>query len=161
MCSKLPPWSGDYHNDMNVEMSYWPIFASNHLELGKPLYEHYTKLIPKFREYCRKFYGTDGIMIICAMDDDGNPIPGWYTVNLWPGNSAWIAHLFWLYYKYSLDKDFLREKAYPFLKGCLKNIRQYLERRRMENTIYIGVHRRNGRIIGEKRGEKILHVIFH
>ena len=126
--SKLPPWSGDYHNDMNVEMSYWPIFVSNHLELGKPLYEHYFRLMPKFREYCRKFYGVDGIMIICAMDDDGNFIPGWYTVNLWPGNSAWIAHLFWLYYKYTLDKDFLREKAYPFLKGCLKQYQAILRR---------------------------------
>jgi len=27
----LPPWKGDFHNDLNTQLSYWPAYTSNHL----------------------------------------------------------------------------------------------------------------------------------
>jgi alpha-L-fucosidase 2 len=29
----LPPWKGDIHNDLNTQLSYWPGYESNHLDL--------------------------------------------------------------------------------------------------------------------------------
>jgi alpha-L-fucosidase 2 len=29
---KLPPWKGDFHNDLNTQLSYWPAYSSNHLK---------------------------------------------------------------------------------------------------------------------------------
>jgi len=126
--SKLPPWSGDYHLDMNVEMSYWPIYTSNHLELGEPLYDFFWRLMPKFKEFCRRFFGWDGAMAICAIDIDGNPIPGWHTANLWYGNGAWVAYHFWLHYLYSKDEEFLRKRAYPVMKEFLRMYINLLEK---------------------------------
>ena len=31
---KLPPWKGDYHHDLNTELSYWPAYTGNHLKEG-------------------------------------------------------------------------------------------------------------------------------
>jgi len=27
----LPPWKGDFHNDLNTQLSYWPAYTANHL----------------------------------------------------------------------------------------------------------------------------------
>ena len=31
---KLPPWKGDYHHDLNRQLSYWTAYAGNHLSEG-------------------------------------------------------------------------------------------------------------------------------
>ncbi len=33
---KIPPWKGDYHHDLNTELSYWPAYSGNRLE-GPPV----------------------------------------------------------------------------------------------------------------------------
>ena len=63
----LPPWSGDYHLDMNVQQSYWPIYTANRLELGEPLYRTFSACIPRWREQCEKFFGFDGLWAGCAI----------------------------------------------------------------------------------------------
>ena len=123
----LPPWSNDYHLDMNVQATYWLVYASNHLELGKPLYEHFWKLLPKFRRFCREFFGFNGIWTRCEMAIDGTPIHGWFVVNFWPGNAAWLAHMYWLHWLYSRDKKFLKERAYPIMKACMQTYMNLLE----------------------------------
>lgn len=50
---KLPPWKGDYHHDLNTQLSYWPSYMGNHLqeEMGylntlwnqREVYRKYTK----------------------------------------------------------------------------------------------------------------------
>ncbi len=29
---KIPPWKGDYHHDLNTQLSYWPAYSGNRLE---------------------------------------------------------------------------------------------------------------------------------
>ena len=31
----LPPWKGDYHHDLNTQMSYWHYLKANHIEEGE------------------------------------------------------------------------------------------------------------------------------
>jgi alpha-L-fucosidase 2 len=123
----LPPWSGDYHLDMNVEETYWPVYASNHLELGKPLYEQFWKNLPRFKQMCREFFGFDGAWSRCEMALDGTPIYGYWTTNFWPGNGAWLSHMYWLHWLYSQDRDFLRERAYPMMREFMKTYLNLLE----------------------------------
>jgi alpha-L-fucosidase 2 len=42
----LPPWKGDFHHDLNTELSYWPGYASNHLDLT----EGFTNWLWKVKE---------------------------------------------------------------------------------------------------------------
>ncbi len=124
----MPPWSGDYHLDMNVEETYWPVYASNHLELGQPLYERFWQNLPRFQRMCRDFFGFEGAWSRCEMGLDGAPIYGYYTTNFWPGNGAWLAHHYWLHWRFSQDRRFLRERAYPFMRAFMQTYLNLLER---------------------------------
>ncbi len=123
----MPPWSGDYHLDMNVEESYWPVYASNHLEAGEPLYETFSACLPRWREDCRSFFGFDGIWSGCAIAPDGSHVHGYHGVEFWPGNAAWLAHHYWLHWLYSRDEEFLREQALPMMRGAMQTYMNLLE----------------------------------
>lgn len=124
----LPPWAGDYHLDMNVQETYWPVYASNHLELGLPLYEQFCSNLPRYQTMCREFFGFDGAYSRCEQGLHGEPIFGYYTTNMWPGNGAWLAHHYWLHWLYSRDRRFLRDRAYPMMREFMRTYLNLLER---------------------------------
>ncbi len=106
----------DYHCNLNIQETYWPVYTSNHLELGEPLYDMLFEMLPQFCRFCRDFYGWDGAMAQTALAHDG-PLPfGGY----WTGSGPWLAQHFWLHYLYSRDELFLRERAYPFMREFMK-----------------------------------------
>lgn len=115
----LPPWAGDYHLDMNVQESYWPAYASNHLDLALPLYERFSANLPRYRRMCREFFGFDGCYTRCEQALDGSEIFGYATTNFWAGNGAWLAQHFWLHWRYTLDFEFLARVAHPFLRSAM------------------------------------------
>lgn len=124
----FPPWGGDYHLDMDVEETYWPIYVSNRLELGMPLYEKFFKNLPWFEEMCRRFFGFKGAHSRGSMGPEGQPRGGCHTWQFWPGNGAWLAHLFYLHWRYSKDRKFLKDKAYPFMRAFMKTYLHLLEK---------------------------------
>ena len=117
---EMPPWHGDYHLDMNVQMTYWPVYASNRLECAMPLYRWAVRLLPVFRKYCREFFGGDGAFAPCAIGPNGERVYGYETVEQWPGNGAWLAHHFWLHYRHTRDLKFLRALAYPYMREFMR-----------------------------------------
>jgi len=123
----IPPWRGEYAANMNVQETYWPVYATNHLDLGLPLYEWLERITPVVRERTKQFFGWDGLRIESALVGDGVSVPGWGTVQFWPGVAAWLAHHMWQHWRYSGDEDFLRNRAYPFLKLCASFWEGYLE----------------------------------
>ncbi len=115
----MPPWSGDYHMDMNVQESYWPIYTANRLELGE---------CPWWEERCREFFGFEGLWSGCAIAPNGARVYGYHGVEYWPGNVAWLAHHYWLHWLYSRDEGFLRAQALPMMSGALRVYQNLLER---------------------------------
>lgn len=125
---RLPPWSGDYHFNVNVQECYWPCFAGNHLEALDPLVELLRAWEPKLRENARTFVGIDqGLQLPHATDDRGSAIGGFWTGFVDHGCTAWVAQLLWQRYCFTLDRDFLRETAYPFLRGAMAVYEAMLE----------------------------------
>ena len=124
----MPDCSNDYHFNINVQMCYWPAYAGNCLELLKPLFDRLKEWEPKMRRNARLLFGVeDGLFLPMAVSDRGE-----WVGNFWPSftdyaTTGWAAHLMWLYYRYSLDTDFLRETAYPFMKGSMRVYEAVLE----------------------------------
>lgn len=117
----LPPWSSDYHFNINVQECYWPAFAGNHLETLQPLVQMLKSWLPKLRENARSFVGVrDGLLLPHSTDDRGTAMTGFWTGFVDHGSTAWTGQLLWLYYRYTLDREFLRDTAYPFLKGAMR-----------------------------------------
>jgi alpha-L-fucosidase 2 len=123
----VPPWHGEYAANMNVQEAYWPVYGSNHLDLGLPLYDWLMRIADKAIERTREIFGFDGLHLMAAMAADGSGVPGWGTVQFWPGTAAWLGHHFWLHWRYSGDTEFLRTHAYPYLKMCADFWEGFLE----------------------------------
>lgn len=114
---KLPPWKGDYHHNLNTQLSYWPHLTAGHSEPLKGFLEFMMNLAPRHRELARKFFGCEGIFVPGAMANDGQLIGGYAQVSFCPTNGAWIAHLFYQYWQFTRDEAFLRSHVWPYCEG--------------------------------------------
>jgi alpha-L-fucosidase 2 len=113
---KLPPWKGDYHNDLNTQLSYWPCYSSNHLEEGLSFLEWLWKIKPECEKFTREYFGVQGLNVPGVATLLGEPMGGWGQYSLSLTTSAWLAHHFYLHWVYSMDKNFLKNRTYPWLK---------------------------------------------
>jgi len=110
----LPPWKGDYHNDLNTQMTYMAYQESGRFEEGTSYINYLWDRRNVFQDFARDFYGTKGLACPGVMSYSGQPLGGWGQYSLSPTMSAWSAHLFYLHWIYTADEIFLREKAYPW-----------------------------------------------
>ncbi len=111
----LPPWKGDFHNDLNTQLSYWPSYVSNHIEEALAYTDWINKCIPACKEYTKHYFKADGIDFAGVSTLTGKPMGGWIQYSLSPTVSAWMAQHYYLTYKYTLNKDFLTDQCYPFI----------------------------------------------
>ncbi|MFN7922717.1 MAG: glycoside hydrolase N-terminal domain-containing protein [Bryobacteraceae bacterium] len=113
---KLPPWKGDYHHDLNTELSYWPAYSGNRLEDQLGYLDWLWKTRDTAFEWTREFYGKPGLNVPMTTDLNGRQIGGWRQYTHSATTSAWLAHHFYQHWRYSQDREFLRERAYPYLR---------------------------------------------
>ncbi|WP_164122327.1 glycosyl hydrolase family 95 catalytic domain-containing protein [Sphingobacterium sp. xlx-130] len=121
----LPPWKGDFHNDLNTQLSYWPAYTSNHLSEAKTFTDWLWKVRPENLKYTKQYFGVEGLNIPGVLTLNGYPMGGWIQYSLSPTVSAWTAQHFYWQWKYSMDDDFLKSQAYPYIIEAatfLKNI---------------------------------------
>jgi hypothetical protein len=82
----------------------------------------------KLREYARIHVGIDdGIQIPHSVDDRCSCISGFWAGSIDHGSTSWIGHMLWQYYRYTFDEAFLRDTAYPFLRGAFRVYQEMLE----------------------------------
>ncbi len=125
---QLPPWSSDYHFNINVQMCYWPAFHGNLLNHLLPLFRLVDGWTDTLRHNAHVFLGLDdGRMLPHAVDDRGVTIGGFWAGSLDHGCTAWVAQMMFRYYRYTMDVDFLRDTAYPFMQGAVRVYQGMLE----------------------------------
>ena len=112
----LPPWKGDYHNDLNTQMTYMGYQAAGHFDEGAVFLDLLWNLMPAFRQFAREFYRAPGAAVPGVMSLAGQPLGGWGQYSLSPTMGAWNAHLFYLHWRYTGDERFLRTRAYPWCR---------------------------------------------
>ena len=114
------PWNCDYHDNINLQMIYWPAEAANLSEMHLPMLNLTTNLVAPGTKTAKAYFGPD--------------TPGWlvgYTVNgwswtspgaqltwgIWFGGSGWLCRHLWEHYAFTQDRNYLRE-VYPALRGA-------------------------------------------
>ena len=124
---KLPPWKGDYHHDLNTQLSYWPAYTGNHLTEGMGYLNTLWDQRDAYKRYTRRYFGTEGMNIpgVCTLT--GEPRGGWIQYSMSQTVAAWLAQHFYLQWKYSADRTFLKERAYPFIKDVAIYLEQISE----------------------------------
>lgn len=124
---KLPPWKGDYHHDLNTQLSYWPAYIGNHLSEGLGYLNTLWNQRDTYKRYTRQYFETEGMNVpgVCTLT--GEPMGGWIQYSMSQTAGAWLAQHFYLHWKYSADRDFLKDRAYPFIK----DVAVYMEQNSM------------------------------
>ncbi|MDU1890349.1 MAG: glycoside hydrolase family 95 protein [Dysgonomonas sp.] len=110
-------WNCDYHLDINTQQNYWPANITNLHECNKPLFDYIKDLSVHGEKTAQKVYGSPGWVAHTVANVWGYTAPG-ASVNwgLFPTASCWIASHLWEHYRYTQDKEFLKNVAYPILK---------------------------------------------
>jgi alpha-L-fucosidase 2 len=111
-------WTCDYHLDINTEQNYWLANAGNLSECNKPLFDYLKDLSVYGQKTAQNVYGTRGWTAHTVANIWGYTSPG-SGVNwgLFPLASSWLASHLWKNYCYTQNKEFLKNNAYPILKG--------------------------------------------
>lgn len=120
----LPPWKGDFHNDLNTQLSYWPAYTSNHLSEAATFTDWLWKTMPENKTFTKNYFGVDGLNVPGVETLHGYPMGGWIQYSLSPTTTAWCAQYFYWQWQYSQDTTFLHDRAYPYLHAVAVYLEQ-------------------------------------
>ncbi len=118
-----PPWSSNFTININTQMNYWPAEVTNLAECHEPLLEFIGQLALNGRATAATNYGAHGWVSHHNSDiwrhtapvgnyGDGNPVWANYAMS-----GPWLCQHLWEHYAFSGDRKFLRETAWPVMKG--------------------------------------------
>ena len=122
-----PPWSADYHININIQMNFWPAEVCGLGALQATLFDYAERLKPHGEETARIAYGAHGAVAHYTSNPWGHTIAdGNLQYGMWPEGLAWLSLHFWQHYLYTGDAMFLRQRALPFLASCAEFTLDYL-----------------------------------
>ena len=121
---KRAPWRGNYTVNINLEENYWPSFVANLAEMAMPLDGFVKAMADNGQHTARNYWGVDQGW--CAGHNSDiwamtNPVgekrekPEWAN---WPMGGAWLVETLWERYLFTQDRDYLRQVAYPLMRGA-------------------------------------------
>lgn len=114
------PWNANYTVNINTEMNYWPVLSGNMTEVNEPLVEMVKELSESGRIAAEKQYNAKGWVSHHNVDlwRLATPVSGDPRWLFWHGSSGWLCRHLFDQYEYTNDVEFLRDTAYPLMKGA-------------------------------------------
>ena len=119
------PWSAGYWHNINVQMNYWCACPSNLCELFLPYSDYSEAFMPLARRNADTLVSVTHPERLDAPGENGWTVAtaGWlYNMEALrgishsgPGTGGFTSLLFWDYYDYTRDKEYLLWVAYPRL----------------------------------------------
>ena len=123
------PWRVDYHNNINVQMNYWPAGSTNLAECTLPLIDFIKTLVKPGEKTAQAYFGARGWTASISGNIFGFTAPlesenmSW---NFNPMAGPWLATHVWDYYDYTRDKQFLKKTGYGLIKSSAQFAVDYL-----------------------------------
>jgi len=120
----LPPWSSNWTTNINVQMNYWHAETCNLSELHVPLVQLVRELSVTGARVAQVNYGAPGWCVHHNVDVWRQAAPvgngeAWTkpTWSAWCMAGQWLCAHLWDHYTFTQDQQYLREVAYPVMKG--------------------------------------------
>ncbi len=122
--SMRPPWSANWTLNINAEMNYWPAEVANLAECQEPFLDFIQMLSVHGRKTAEVNYGAHGWVAhhnadiwgqTAPVGNYGGGDPVWAN---WTMGSPWLSQHLWEHYAFSGDKKYLRERAWPVMRGA-------------------------------------------
>ena len=112
-----PPWSADYHLNINLQMIYWPAEVCNLTDLNEPLFSYVESLREPGERTAKNYYAARGWVAHVLANAWGFTSPGesasWGAT---ASDSAWLCAQLWDHWRFTGDQKFLA-RVYPLLRG--------------------------------------------
>lgn len=129
--NKRPSWGCNYTVNINLQMNYWPAEPLGLSELTEPLIQQIKNMAVTGKEIARNFYQMDGWAAHHNSDiwAHTNPVgwkqgdPKWAN---WSLGSPWLSQHLYEHYRFTMDKDYLIQTAYPLMKGAAEFCEDWL-----------------------------------
>lgn len=123
-------WHGDYHFNYNLQQPFWAAFSSNHVDKHLPYVDLVHFLLPHCRRWAQEYYGLRGAFFFHSaypveMTTNPYPLPhwGWEVCE-----TPWAVQSLWWHYLYTMDIEFLRERAFPPIREAVRFLADYMRR---------------------------------
>lgn len=121
-----PPWSSNWTSNINVQMNYWPVETCNLSECHQPLICMVRDLSENGRKTAQENYGIGqgwcshhniDLWRQSAPVGEGMQFadPTWANFAM---SGPWLCQHLWEHYRFTGDTSYLRETAYPVMKGA-------------------------------------------
>jgi alpha-L-fucosidase 2 len=130
----LPPWKGDFHHDLNTQLSYWPGYTGNHLDLTASYTNWLWKVKEENKRWTRNYFELPGLNVPGVTTISGKPMGGWIQYSMSPTISAWLAQHFYWQAIYSMDKIFFDAKASTYLREVYSFLDSYLAKNERDSS---------------------------
>ena len=115
--SLTPAWDSKWTTNINTEMNYWPAEVTGLSECAEPLFDMIDDLVISGRRTAQVHYGARGWVLHHNTDLWRGTAPiNHANHGIWPTGGAWLCHQLWERYRFTQDKQFLAERAYPVMK---------------------------------------------
>ena len=118
------PWRGNYTVNINLEENYWPAEIAALPEMVRPLDTFVAALADNGRYTARNYYGVESGWCSSHNSDIWamtNPVGGKTGRPVWANwnmGGAWLVNTLWEHYLFGQDNDYLRNVAYPLMRGA-------------------------------------------
>jgi alpha-L-fucosidase 2 len=136
-----PPWSSNYTININAEENYWLAEIANLSEMHAPMLSFIQNIAQTGAITAKTFYGVNGWAAchnsdIWAMSnpvgDFGKGHPVWANWNM---GGVWLSTHLWEHYTFTQDLNFLKNDAYPVMRGAAQFCLEWLVEDKNGNLI--------------------------
>jgi alpha-L-fucosidase 2 len=118
-----PPWSSNYTTNINIQMNYWHAETTNLAECHGPMIDFISHVAHAGRRVASGYFGMPGwcvnqnsdLWAIANPVGEGQGDPNWAN---WPMAGPWLAQHLWEHYAFGGDVAYLRDTAYPLMRGA-------------------------------------------
>ena len=99
-------WGGGTHTAQNQRLVYFPMLKSGDIDLMKPQFEFYRRLLPTAEWRSRVYWGHEGACFTEQMENFGLPNPSEYGWKRPPGYDKGMEYNAWLEYQWDTALEF-------------------------------------------------------
>jgi alpha-L-fucosidase 2 len=162
--SNKPSWDSKYTVNINTEMNYWPAEATGLGDCQMALFDVLKEVAQSGAETAREHYAAPGWVLHHNFDLWRGTAPiNASDHGIWPTGGAWLSLHLWQHFLYSGDQDFLRERAYPLLKGAAEFFADALVRDPRTGRLVSGPSNspeQGGLVMGPTMDHQIIRALF-
>lgn len=117
--TRIPPWSNDYHFNINLQMIYGAAQATGHSAKTTPLWAMLQSWLPQLKAMGEAFYQREGAMLLPhALDDRCRMMGSFWSGTIDQACIAWMGRMSYQHFAVTGDREHLREVTWPLLEGA-------------------------------------------